>query len=349
LFTLCVRIYMSLCVVRCMILVVRGVAKISKRGSTVVVSTPRKDDRGNTVWETQTIPLLDLELLAVVGSRVRISSGVLVMLSEASVPIVVHSRRSDSILVNPFDVRVAEVRRRLYSISENPVWSVSVAIRFIEGKLYGLINVLRYLTYKEVEKGKDVKWVLSELDEIEKLMKDEVGSVKNVDALRLYEAKWSKRFWELISMFIPSDYNFTGRDPRSRDPVNSAISYSYAIIYGLCTHALIAAGLDPYVGIIHSERAGKTSLVYDFSEMFKPIAVHATVIASRVASLNIDKNGYLTTNSLEVVTKHLYRLLKRKHWKWKYSARGEIYAKAWELKQNIEKGTKFEPFIYAIK
>jgi len=103
------------------------------------------------------------------------------------------------------------------------------------------------------------------------------------------------------------------------------------------------------VGIIHSERAGKTSLVYDFSEMFKPIAVHAVVATSRMASLSVDKSGYLTKSSLEAVTRQLYKLLKRKHHKWRYTARGEIYAKAWELRRNIEKGTKFEPFIYTIK
>jgi len=208
---------------------------------------------------------------------------------------------------------------------------------------------LRYLTYKDVEKGRDIKWVLSELDEIEKHMRDEKTSIKNTETLRIYEAKWSKKLWELITQFIPSDYGFTGRDPKSKDPVNSAISYSYAILYGLCTHALIAAGLDPYLGVIHSERAGKTSLVYDFSEMFKPIAIHAVVITSRTTTLNTDTSGYLTKNSLETLTKHLYRILKKRHYKWKYTIRGEIYAKAWELRQNIEKGVKFEPFIYTIK
>jgi len=123
------------------------------------------------------VPLLDLEILVVVGTRVRISSGVLLMLSEANIPVVTHGRKSDVVLVNPFSVRIAEVRRRLYKISEDPVWTTSIGMKFIEGKLYGMINLLRYLTYKEVEKGKDVKWVLSQLDEVEKLMKEEKGCV----------------------------------------------------------------------------------------------------------------------------------------------------------------------------
>jgi len=335
--------------VKIMILIVKGVAKVSKRGSTIVVSIPRKNSQRNIVWESQSIPLLDLELLVIVGSRVRLSSGVTLMLSEASVPVIIHSRGSDCLLMNPFNVRIAEVRRKLYSIVENPFWRVSIGRSFIEGKLSGLANLVRYLAYKNIEKGKDAKWVLKEIANIGKLRKNEVNSIRNVNDLRLYEAKWSKKLWELLITFVPNEYEFTGRDPKSKDPINSAINYGYAIIYGLCTHALIASGLDPYVGIIHSERAGKTSLTYDFSEMFKPIAVHAVIVASRLANLSIDKNGYLTKKSLEIITRNFYRLLKRKHRKWKYSARGEIYAKAWELRQNIEKGTRFEPFIYMIK
>ncbi len=334
-----------------MILIVKGFARVSKKGSTIVVSTLKKDkaSKENSKWDTQTVPVLDLELVVIVGSRVRISSGAIIMLAEANIPIIIHNRRSTSYLVNPFTVRIAEVRRRLYKIIEDTVWRVRIGREFIEGKLAGLANLVRYLSYKDAEKGRGVKWVLEDVESIEKARKSEVGMIKNIETLRVYEAKWSKKYWELLATFIPEEYEFTGRDPRGRDPVNSAISYAYAIIYGLCTHALIASGLDPYAGIIHSERAGKSSLTYDFSEMFKPLAMHAVITASRATTLSVDRSGYLTKKSLEIVTRNLYRLLKRKHRKWKYTARGEIYAKAWELRQNIEKGTLLKPFIYYAK
>jgi len=332
-----------------MILVVKGVARISKKGSTIMISMPRRDSQGNLTRETYSVPLLDLELLIIVGPRVRLSSGVALMLSEAGVPILIHGRRGNCFLMSPFNVRIAEARRRLYRMSDNLSWRIHIGKAFVEGKLLGLANVIRYLTYKDVEKGRSVRWILEEINEIEKLRKAEAGSVGDVEGLRLYEAKWSKKLWELLVALVPDEYGFTGRDPRGKDPVNSAISYAYAIIYGLCTHALIASGLDPYVGIIHSERAGRTSLTYDFSEMFKPMAVHAVVVASRNAKLGVDGAGYLTKKSLEVVTRSMYRVLKRKHRSWRYTARGEIYAKAWELRQNVEKGLRFKPFIYAIK
>ena len=334
-----------------MILIVKGVAKVSKRGSTLVIHVPKKDkvNTGKITWEKQSIPLLDLELLIVVGSRVRISSGAVLMLSEANIPILIHGRRSNSFLINPFHVRIAEARRKLYGMSENPSWRALIGSAFIEGKITGLANLVRYLAYKDIEKGRNTKWILREVVDIESQRKEELNCIRDITRLRLYEAKWSKKLWELIVTFIPSEYRFTGRDPKSKDPINSAVSYAYAIIYGLCTHALIASGLDPYVGLVHTERAGRTSLTYDFSEMFKPVAVHAVTVASRLAKLTIDKNGYLTKGSLESVTRHVYRALRRKHRNWRYTVRGEIYAKAWELRQNIEKGITFKPFIYTVK
>lgn len=334
------------------IVVVKRGTSISRKGSTVHLSKPVRVEGGGEKryqFVTENVPLIDIDMLVIVGSNVRISSGAILMLTEANIPIIVHSKSVDAYVMMPFNVRIAEARRRLYKIIEDSSWRLHIGKAFVEGKFAGLVNLTRYLAYKDIEKGKDVKWILEEVRSIEKFRKAELDTVRNVEGLRLYEAKWSKKFWELLVTFIPREYGFTGRDPRSRDPINSAISYAYAIIYGLCTHALIASGLDPYAGIIHSERAGKTSLTYDFSEMFKPVALHTVIIASRRAKLTVKKDGYLSTNSLGVVTRDLYKILRRRHKSWRYTVRGEVYAKAWELRENIEKGTGFHPFIYSIK
>lgn|GEM_PF-411504 len=332
-----------------MLLVVRGPVKIGKRGSTLVVRSPKLDEKKQVSWVSEAYPLLDLELVVVVGSRASISTGAILMLAEAGAPLVFHSRRVDSVLLAPFAVRVAETRRRLYRLTESLEWRVAIGKSFVEGKLRGLANVARYFTYKEAERNPEMEKYLEVIAEAEEARREEIERVKDVEGLRVYEAKWSKKFWELLSPFIPPHYEFTGRNPRGSDPINSAISYSYAILYGLCTHALVAAGLDPYAGVLHAERAGRTSLTYDFSEMFKPVAVHAVITASRTADLKVGRDGYLNRDSLNAVTKALYRNLKRKLPTWKHRVRGYIYGKAWELRVNVEKGERFTPFIYKVK
>jgi CRISPR-associated protein Cas1 len=160
------------------------------------------------------------------------------------------------------------------------------------------------------------------------------------------EAELTKKAWSLLRRHIPQEYGFTGRQPRSHDPVNQAISYTYAILYTLSSHALTAAGLDPHIGLLHTTGGPRKSLAYDHSEQFKPLAIHAAITASRKTTLDTGPDGYLDATSLEVVTKTLYTYLKRKPTGRTLTNRAYIYTKAWELRNTLVKGTKYNPYTY---
>ncbi|AKV75328.1 CRISPR-associated protein Cas1 [Metallosphaera sedula] len=81
------------------------------------------------------------------------------------------------------------------------------------------------------------------------------------------EATAARIYWQNLSQVVPG---FRGRDVEGGDGFNSALNYSYAILYSRVMRALVLAGLDPYLGFVHKDRPGNESLVYDFSEMFKP-------------------------------------------------------------------------------
>jgi len=51
--------------------------------------------------------------------------------------------------------------------------------------------------------------------------------------------------------------------------------------------ALMRAGLDPYAGFMHTDRAGKVSLVYDFVEEFRQQVVDRVVVAMVNKGINI--------------------------------------------------------------
>jgi len=324
------------------IVVVRGVAKISKRGSTIVITTRSNNSHA---WTTVAVPVLDIDLLVVVGSRVRVGSGVLLMLAESGVPVAIHSRRIDIALISPFMVSSPETRRKLYMKAEDEEWRVSICRRFIEGKLLGMLNVSRYMLYKERERGNECAGsILDELRSVGEDILSDLCRALDIQSLRSVEAKWSKRLWRILSLLVPEEYSFRGRDPKADDPLNAAINYLYAIIYTLCTHALVASGLDPYIGLMHSERPGKLSLTYDFSEMFKPVAIHVAIASSRTSRLTTAPDGYLTKKSLEVVTRRMYRVLRKRIER--HSVRDAIYIKAWELRNTVIKCSPFKPFIY---
>jgi CRISPR-associated protein Cas1 len=55
------------------------------------------------------------------------------------------------------------------------------------------------------------------------------------------------------------------------------LNYAYGVLYSKVESACIIAGLDPYVGILHTDSYNKLSLVYDVIEMFRPWAEETVI------------------------------------------------------------------------
>jgi CRISPR-associated protein Cas1 len=63
----------------------------------------------------------------------------------------------------------------------------------------------------------------------------------------------------------------------SRDKFNSALNYGYGILYNEVERAFLYVGLDPYMGLYHTERYGKPSLVLDLVEEFRVPIIDSTI------------------------------------------------------------------------
>jgi len=103
----------------------------------------------------------------------------------------------------------------------------------------------------------------------------EGNDYKEIEAKVDDEPTAARFYWHAISRIIP----MKGRDPESSDEFNVSFNYAYAILYSNVQRALQLVGLDPYAGFIHKDRSGKLSLVYDFSEMFKPVTVDFPLVS----------------------------------------------------------------------
>lgn len=53
------------------------------------------------------------------------------------------------------------------------------------------------------------------------------------------------------------------------DPINALLNYGYGLLYGKIEGALIKAGIDPYVGIMHRDNYNRPVLVYDIIEIYR--------------------------------------------------------------------------------
>jgi len=69
---------------------------------------------------------------------------------------------------------------------------------------------------------------------------------------------------------MPDAWKFNGRsrDP-AKDAFNCLLNYGYGVLYSQVEKACIIAGLDPYVGFLHTDNYNKKSFVFDLIEIFR--------------------------------------------------------------------------------
>ncbi|WP_223669052.1 type II CRISPR-associated endonuclease Cas1 [Kangiella shandongensis] len=79
------------------------------------------------------------------------------------------------------------------------------------------------------------------------------------------EAQASRIYWQSL---MGSDFR---RRPRSSDVENSALNYGYTILRAACARAIVAAGLNPSLGLHHQNINNPFCLADDLMEIYRPL------------------------------------------------------------------------------
>lgn len=165
------------------------------------------------------------------------------------------------------------LRKGQYRISDDEKRSVAYAKNMIVGKVFNsrwsIERTLRDHAYRvDAEKMKQVSNNLYET--LPKL-----DSVSGLDELRGIEGKAAEQYFSVLNDMIlnqKEDFAFTRRNRRPPlDNINAILSFAYTILAGDCANALSSVGLDPYVGFMHGDRPGRTSLALDLMEELRPV------------------------------------------------------------------------------
>ncbi|MGI8825226.1 MAG: CRISPR-associated endonuclease Cas1 [Chloroflexota bacterium] len=111
----------------------------------------------------------------------------------------------------------------------------------------------------------------------------DLDGVQRLDTLHMLEARAAGLYWSCWSF----DLRWTGRGVpdawrrydkrasilssdcnarRATHPVNAMLNYGYAVLAGRIQRAIVSRGLDPMAGVLHADRDGRASLVYDLIE-----------------------------------------------------------------------------------
>jgi len=89
------------------------------------------------------------------------------------------------------------------------------------------------------------------------------GAVRSGDVTNV-EAMAARRYWP---MMMGREFR---RDPTG-DGLNSLLNYGYTVLRSASARAVVAAGLNPTIGIHHSNRGNAFALADDLMEPFRPI------------------------------------------------------------------------------
>jgi len=133
------------------------------------------------------------------------------------------------------------------------------------------IALLTRLKKPRPDKSDDLDGYIQEIERSRDQMKRLRGTIefRRQEMLGL-EGMASRAYFGAISSIMPERYRFTGRSRNpAKDEFNAMLNYGYGVLYSLVEKGCIIAGLDPYVGFLHTDSYNKKSLVFDIIEVFR--------------------------------------------------------------------------------
>ena len=164
------------------------------------------------------------------------------------------------------------LRRTQYRIADNPEQSCRFARNMIFGKLYNARWSIER-TRRDHGLRLDEEKLSDASRKIQNLLPD-VLKETSLDSLRGLEGTGATAYFGVFDeMILNQDDAFTFQSRSRRpplDPVNAMLSFAYALLSNDCASALESVGLDSYVGFLHRDRPGRSSLALDLMEELRP-------------------------------------------------------------------------------
>lgn len=163
------------------------------------------------------------------------------------------------------------IRRKQLEISENQK-GVALVKKWIIQKVKNQISHLEKLKKTRKKKSKEIQTYIDRIINVKlKIVELEAENIENIRSMiMVHEGMASKIYFEAISFLLPERYTFRGRSRNpAKDEFNAFLNYGYGVLYSRVERACILAGLDPYIGLLHTDNYGKKSFVFDLIELFR--------------------------------------------------------------------------------
>lgn len=161
------------------------------------------------------------------------------------------------------------LRIKQLQLTQDEKKRIEISKMIIEGKIRNQLYVLKK---KNLITKQDNHLILSMLKDLD--------HCKSIDELMGIEGQIAGLYFEKISEKLDPQWGFSGRNRHPpKDPINALLSFGYSILHNVVLSAIMATGLDPFIGVLHSEHYGRASLALDIMEEFRPIIIDLEVLS----------------------------------------------------------------------
>ncbi|MGM9745875.1 MAG: CRISPR-associated endonuclease Cas1 [Paludibacteraceae bacterium] len=142
----------------------------------------------------------------------------------------------------------------------------------LQHKIENQQALLLMMSTKAVETEQMVQKAIQKLEDYRTKINSIDGDIVSDVAAKLrgWEGLASKIYFDVMNHFLPEEYRFEQRSQHpATDVANALLNYGYGLLYGKVESALIKAGIDPYVGVLHRDDYNRPVLVYDVIERYR--------------------------------------------------------------------------------
>jgi CRISPR-associated protein Cas1 len=230
-------------------------------------------------------------------------------------------------------------RIRQYQALTDPGVCLKLARRTVLAKVEGQLRFLLRATRGK----KRNETTLAGIEEIRTLLKS-VPTAEGVDILRGIEGSAAQTYFELLPCVLnedaPSELVPSGRSRRPpKDRFNAILSFGYSMLYRAVFEGVLAVGLEPAFGFLHTPRSSAHPLIMDLMELFRvPVWDIITVSSINRRQWNIANDFSVTREKVwlsdEGRKKAIILFERRMQDKWKHPVLD--YSLSWQRTMELE-------------
>ncbi len=227
-----------------------------------------KNDKGETLFSPEQIEAITL------ARACMITTDAIMLAIEYDIPIYLIERNGKPVgrFWSHHYGSIATIRRHQLEWSQTPAAARWMRVQVYE-KLMAQSALLGKLAQQRPSAAREL--VASSV-----LLKEQAATLENwpeepislqADRLRGFEGINSRRYFQALNLALPKRFRFDVRSRRpAADPFNALLNYLYGMLYQLVEHSIVTAGLEPTIGILHTDYYRRPALAFDLIEALRP-------------------------------------------------------------------------------